>query len=534
MRLMAEVSNQNTTPVIRMIPFENILPNPDNFYTVRDLDALMDSIALIGIQQPLVVTPCSGKPGKFSIISGERRWTSISKLVRDKEHPREDLRLVPCIVQLNTSPAMEELQLIMANSTTRDLTNAEISRQAARVEILLYQLKEEGQEFPGRMRDQVAKACKVSAPKLARLKVIREKLKATELVYLFEKDKLSEQAAYALARLPEDLQQRIAKAMGQDTPSGSAAERILEKYNGGCSWEPDLQCPDGKACRRGDTFLRHDLEHPYDMCGGEKCCLTCSRAKDSYSPCDRMCSKAQVARKEKRDEAKAQADARAREAAKGYQATTKERAQRLLRAIDAAGLPDESKFAWRYYWKPIRVSDLRRWAAGEFNEEEDLWTCAELDPERIESPVALAQLFGCTTDYLLGLSDELTAGAAPENQTPEGEAPGEPAAPPPAEETGADPAKEDSPDDVAAPDRAVPESPQLGKPPAEGWIPLAWLDGRQRPVKDKQLAAVKYNADGIYMLDVARWFMDTREWRYPGGIEIGDVEILGWFPLPED
>ena len=37
---------------------------------------------------------------------------------------------------------------------------------------------QEGQEFPGRMRDQVAKACKVSAPKLARLKVIREKLKA--------------------------------------------------------------------------------------------------------------------------------------------------------------------------------------------------------------------------------------------------------------------------------------------------------------------------------------------------------------------
>ena len=147
--------------------------------------------------------------------------------------------------------------------------------------------------------------------------------------------------------------------------------------------------------------------------------------------------------------------------------------------------------------------------------------------------MALAQLFGCTTDYLLGLSDELTAGAAPENPTPEGEVPGEPAAPPPAEEASTDP-EEDSPDDVAAPDRAVPETPQPGNPPAEGWIPLAWLDGRQRPVKDKQLAAVKYSADGIYMLDVARWFMDTREWRYPGGNEIGDVEILGWFPLPED
>ena len=45
---------------------------------------------------------------------------------------------------------------------------------------------------------------------------------------------------------------------------------------------------------------------------------------------------------------------------------------------------------------------------------------------------------------------------------------------------------------------------------------------------------MKYSADGIYMLDVARWFMGPQEWRYLSGNEIGDVEILGWFPLPED
>lgn len=285
--------------------------------------------------------------------------------MKDKASPRPDLRTVPCIVQIYTSPAMAELQLIMANSTTRDLTNAEISRQAARVEILLYQLKEEGQEFPGRMRDQVAKACKVSAPKLARLKVIREKLKATELVYLFEKDKLSEQAAYALARLPEDLQQRIAKAMGQEVIGGGAADRILEKYNGGCRWEPNLQCPDGKACRRGDAFLRHDVEHPYNMCGGEKCCLTCPRAKDSYGPHVTACAaRPRLPGRKSGTRQRPRPTPGAREAAKGYQATTQARAQRLLRAIDAAGLPDDSKFAWCYYWKPIRVSDLRRVGRG--------------------------------------------------------------------------------------------------------------------------------------------------------------------------
>lgn len=508
------VSNLDTAaaaPQLQLIPLEDLLPSPENFYQLRDVDGLADAIALEGLQQPLVVTPCPGKAGKYRIISGHRRRAAIEKLVKDKAHPREDLRPVPCLVRIYASQAMAELQLILANSTARVLTNAEISRQAERMEILLYQLKEEGYQFPGRMRDQVAAACKVSAPKLARLKVIREKLKAPELVLLFEKDKLSEQAAYALARLPEDFQARIARIMGAKAADigGGKAENILKLYGEGWRWEPDLQCPDGMPCHRGDTFLRHDLES-YDVCGGQKCCLKCARAKDSCYACDRMCSKAKEARKETRDEAKAQANARARKAAKGYQATTQARAQRLLRAIDAAGLPDESKFAWRYYWKPIRVSDLRRWAAGQFSEEEDLWTSSELDPERIESPVALAQLFGCTTDYLLGLTDDFRPAAAPAgDQAPEPQ----PEAPAP-----------------------LPEPPAMeaDEPPAEGWVPLVWLDGRKPPQKDRQLAAVKLSAEGIYMLEVARWSMSLREWRYPSGGEIGPAECVGWFPLPDD
>lgn len=74
------------------------------------------------------------------------------------------------------SPAMAELRLIYANADTRQLSSADIVKQAERVETLLYQLKEEGVAFPGRMRDHVAQACKISKSKLARLKVIQENL----------------------------------------------------------------------------------------------------------------------------------------------------------------------------------------------------------------------------------------------------------------------------------------------------------------------------------------------------------------------
>ena len=507
------VSNLDTAaaaPQLQLIPLEDLLPSPENFYQLRDVDGLANAIALEGLQQPLVVTPHPGKAGKYRIISGHRRRAAIEKLVKDKAHPREDLRPVPCLVRIYASQAMAELQLILANSTARVLTNAEISRQAERMEILLYQLKEEGYQFPGRMRDQVAAACKVSAPKLARLKVIREKLKAPELVLLFEKDKLSEQAAYALARLPEDFQARIARIMGAKAADigGGKAENILKLYGEGWRWEPDLHCPDGKPCHRGDTFLRHDLES-YAVCGGQKCCLKCARAKDSYSPCDRMCSKAKAARKEKKDKQEAQAAQEREKRMRQYQKETQRNAQRLLPAIDAAGLPDESKFNWRNYWRRISVGDIRQWAAGQFRSDM-CWNGPELDPQYLEKPAALAELFGCSTDFLLGLTDDFRPAAAPAgDQAPEPQ----PEAPAP-----------------------LPEPPAMeaDEPPAEGWVPLVWLDGRKPPQKDRQLAAVKLSAEGIYMLEVARWSMSLREWRYPSGGEIGPAECVGWFPLPDD
>ena len=83
------------------------------------------------------------------------------------------------------------------------LTHRPVGRRAWKVEELLYRLKEEGFDFPGRMRDHVAEACKVSKSKLARLKVIREGLN-TEWLTLWEGGKLPEETAYQVARQAAD------------------------------------------------------------------------------------------------------------------------------------------------------------------------------------------------------------------------------------------------------------------------------------------------------------------------------------------
>ena len=417
--LMETVSNLDTTaaaPSVQLIPLEDILDNKANFYRVdrAELKPLADSIAMDGLQQYPLVTPHPDQPGKYLLLSGHRRCAAIRMLVDEGAwdvigHSPNDrpggasAALVPCTVRRYESPAMAELQLILANSTARVLTNAEIAKQAERMELLLYQLREEGYEFPGRMRDQVAAACKVSAPKLARLKVIREKLKAPEFLLLFETDKLPEQTAYALARLPEDLQQRLA-LISTDIP-GNVADMLLKKCGDGWRWEPEMQCPDGKTCKRGDSFLRHDLEHPYEMCGGRTCCLECPRAQNEYAPCDRMCSKAQAVRKAQRDEKKAALEAEAQKRTRRYQRETQANAQRVLRAIEAAGLPDREHIPWESMDR-LYAGLIRQYAAGEFPDEACRYG-AELSPSRLGDPAKTAKVLGCSTDYLLGVTDEL-------------------------------------------------------------------------------------------------------------------------------
>ena len=142
------------------IQLDQIDPDPNNFYSLEGLDDLAANIELIGLQQPLRVRPGS-EPGRYTIVSGHRRRAAIM-MIRDGGSGQFDGG-VPCIVDRGeASKALQELRLIYANSATRVMSAAEISKQAERVTQLLYELKEQGVEFPGRMRDHVAEACQVS------------------------------------------------------------------------------------------------------------------------------------------------------------------------------------------------------------------------------------------------------------------------------------------------------------------------------------------------------------------------------------
>lgn len=203
--ILGSVSPSDTEEQIEYIPLQNLVSDERNFYSMDGVEELAANIELIGLQQPLRVL--KGENGFYVIVSGHRRAAALRLLA--EEAPEKWAR-VPCIVEKpGASPELEELRLIMANADTRRMSSADMAKQAERVETLLYELKEQGYEFPGRMRDHVAEACKVSATKLAELKVIRERL-APDWRRLWEENKINHSTAYTIAKEDPDIQRRLA------------------------------------------------------------------------------------------------------------------------------------------------------------------------------------------------------------------------------------------------------------------------------------------------------------------------------------
>lgn len=405
------VSKSDTGRELTQVDIDDLVSNDANFYAVDEdkLEELKNSIALSGIMDPPTVTRTEG--GKYRLISGHRRTAAVRALVKEG---REDLRKMPVFVRSPKSAAMEELELIMANSTARVLTSAEISQAAQRVERLLYDLKEQGVEFPGRMRDHVAEACNVSKTKLANLHMIEENL-ISDFKVKWAAGKLPDATALELARCEVALQMRLRDAFARtkEFPTSAGIEQVRELAKDGAKWRPSafLRCPDRKLCpsSRDDAALRHDALCPAwgGQCLGAKCCMDCPSGANakSWNACDQMCSKAKQYRTDKNADEKRKAEDAKENKQRVYRATVRRKAARLVKAIDAAGLPEDAKLSFANNAADKTVKKLRAYADGDFGDDYFNGTDC-LDPDAKHVPALCAKL-RCSADYLLGLTEEL-------------------------------------------------------------------------------------------------------------------------------
>lgn len=380
---------------ITYLPLADLEADPNNFYSVSNVDNLADAIATVGLQQPLRVRRHPDNNGKYMIVSGHRRRAAITKLV---EEGRKDLDPVPCIIeQVGGSAALDELRLIYGNSATRDLTAPEISRQAVRVQELLYKLKEEGYEFPGRMRDHVAEACNISRSKLARLKVIREQL-LPALLPLWEQGELNEDVAYKLAQCPQDLQHTLAEVRGNDFRGmyGWWTEKLRKAVE---TLDEIKTCPatdDGTDCTNRERMVRRMCKaQPYtDLCSS-KCCLKCS----NMDTCKATCTRCAYLKAKHKAEAKAEAKAKAAEdqaalaareqPVKDYHDAMMQRVTDLMRykGVSEEDLDQAADAPGQYYRSKTNIDYL---PVGNWMRTKD-----------VMGLVQAADLLGVTLDYLL-------------------------------------------------------------------------------------------------------------------------------------
>ena len=421
--LLAAVPESGTREQLVYIDVDDLAPDPKNFYSLSDMEGLMSNIALFGVQQPLRVRDDPEDLGRYVIVSGHRRREAVRRLVEEDE--REDLRELPCIVEAITgSEALRELRLIYGNSDTRKMTGAEISEQARRVEELLYQLKEEGYDFPGRMRDHVAEACRVSKSKLSRLKVIREKLHPAVLEH-WKQGYLAESVAYAMAQISQEDQGMILSYSSYGVKDWS--ELLITDYRNDIKkireTNSRARCGQETCTFQAERIEGRLHENRINCAGG--CCWNCGWAATS---CNHVCPHAEehIARK--------QAEARAKDEER--KKLVEEQMAKIRQAHAEDDKRDEErkceqmKFAQELWSRfnearvgsgvgydailaelEIPASYQKQFEECETNGPE---TALELpydtEPEGLMDVCKIARLFGVTTDWLLGVSDEPEGG----------------------------------------------------------------------------------------------------------------------------
>ena len=395
-------------PELKAVSIDALRADEKNFYTVTadSVAELSANIELVGLQQPLNVRPDPEKDGSYIVVSGHRRLAALRLLVSEG---KERFANVPCMVVENGSEALNELRLIYGNANTRQLSNWELSRQAERVQELFYQLKEEGIEFPGRMRDHVAAACQVSKSKLARLKVINERLEV--FIEQWQNGSLAESVAYELAQSPQDLQWRVASAkVKPKSLQADKLKRVREAWTNGARWNMEFVCTvTGQVCGHGDVAFRRDLTCPSweGLCKGERCCLKCGHGPDCrYSKCERMCTVADKklkAVKAAADEKKAKADEKRK--AREFE-EFRAKVEPYIRAAEAAGLADDVEL--RFEYSKCTVGGMKELAEN-----------ADLDKGRwmfskpaARDVAAIADLMGCSVDFLLGRTEVMAMAKA--------------------------------------------------------------------------------------------------------------------------
>lgn len=200
----------------------DLIPSKGNFYSVEDVQDLKQSIELLGLLQPLLVTE-EEEDGKRRIIAGHRRRLAVMQLV---DEGKERFRQVPILIKPKKNAIIDRLALIMANRF-REKTDWERMTEALETEKLVLELKD-SMNIPGRTRDLLAEIIETSPAQLGRYKAIYNNIIA-ELMAEFKANRIVVSVIYEASGLPEDYQKQAAEIFRENEVLTLADIKQLKK-----------------------------------------------------------------------------------------------------------------------------------------------------------------------------------------------------------------------------------------------------------------------------------------------------------------
>jgi len=114
-----EAALRNRAYEVQLIDAHDIIPNSKNFYGIREVEELATRMKISGHITPLEVVARDGEPGKYTLISGERRRAAMLYRLEQGEIEKA---VMPCIVRVDldstealTAEEIEAINIISAN-----------------------------------------------------------------------------------------------------------------------------------------------------------------------------------------------------------------------------------------------------------------------------------------------------------------------------------------------------------------------------------------------------------------------------------
>lgn len=212
---------------IEKIPYDKIVTNAKNKYSIENIEELAFSILHNGLKQNLEVK--DNADGTYTLLSGERRYTAIRRLISEGH---TEFEMIPCLItdteqsavflddngeEILSSEDKEDWAIVTTNSESREFTDADRAFQVKTLKRIYTKLSDKGIKLPGRISHLIAEQLDISKATVERLSYI-EQHGTDELKSKISQNEISIGAAADVAHLTPVQQRNI---LQKDTVTSS-------------------------------------------------------------------------------------------------------------------------------------------------------------------------------------------------------------------------------------------------------------------------------------------------------------------------